>query len=143
MAEVAAARSTEQPTPRKFPIHWKEIDMLLLRLRSALPRPRPVRFQMKKGSGWLRAAGACGAAMALTAILLWGDGGPQIADGRATWGPSIWHLPDGLVLALLVVLFYGVPFTAILTLIGFVLRVGPRAALWVAGFVVLGLVLSQ
>lgn len=98
-------------------------------------------FQMKQGSGWLCAAGACGAVVALSAILLWGDGSPQIPGGRATWGPSIWRLPDGLGLGLLVVLVFGIPFTAILTFIGLVLRAGLRTALWIAGLVLLTLVL--
>jgi hypothetical protein len=104
-------------------------------------RARAVRFPMKKGSAWLCAAGACGAAVALSYVLLWGDGSPQIPGGSGPWGRSIWRLPDGLGLVLLVVLIFGVPLTAVLTFIGLILRLGPRSALWISGGVLLALVL--
>ena len=96
---------------------------------------------MKKGSAWLCGAGACGAAMVLSGILLWGDGTPQIPGGSGPWGPSVWRLPDGLGLALLVAMLFGVPFTAVLTFIGLVLRLGLRAALLIAGTLLFALVL--
>ena len=96
---------------------------------------------MKKGSIWLWAAGASGAVVVLSGILLWGDGRPQIPGGASPWGPTVWSLPDGLGLLLLVVLVFGVPGTAFLTFVGLALRFGARVALWIAGFVLYALLL--
>jgi hypothetical protein len=97
---------------------------------------------MKEGSGWLRAAGACGAVVAASFILLWGDGSPQIPGGSGTTsGPSIWQLPSGLGLILLVVLLFGTPLTALLAFIGLTFRLGLGAALWIAGLVLVALIL--
>jgi hypothetical protein len=109
--------------------------------RTAWPRPRLIHFQMKKGGMWLWAAAASGAVVVLSGVLLWGDGTPQIHNGRGTWGPSIWHLPDGLGLVLLVVVVFGVPWTAFLAFVGVALRLGPRTALWIAGTLLLALLL--
>ena len=125
----------------QLPIQLEKIHKLVLRVQSSMPRPRPAPFKMKKGNAWLCAAGACGAAIVLSGILLWGDGTPQMPGGSGPWGPSVWQLPDGLGLALLVVMFFGVPFTAVLTFIGLVLRLGLRAALAIAGGAVFALVL--
>ena len=97
---------------------------------------------MKRGSGWLRAASVCGAVVAASFILLWGDGSPQIPGGAgATWGPSIWQLPSGLGLVLLVVLVFGTPLAALLAFIGLTFRLGLGPALWIAGLVLFTLVL--
>jgi hypothetical protein len=115
IAEVAAARDGKSGRHAGLPI-FGEVQKVLRRLRSVLPRPRSIHFQMKPGSIWLCAAGVCSAAVAVGAILLWSLVG----------------------LASIAVVIYGLPLTLALTFVGLTVRAGQRAAL-LGCFLVIGL----
>ena len=88
---------------------------------------------MKKGSAWLLAAAVSGAVVLLSGIELWADKTPPIGGGPGGW--------DLFGLVRLMLLLYGVPCTAVLAFVGLTLRLGLRPALWIAGTLLLALIL--